>query len=653
MRRRLWLAAALAALPAGALFAASKPGRGAALFLRVPMGARAAAMGEAFTAVADDGQALFWNPAGLAPQRDPALQLDHASYFDSTRLDGLAFSYPTLWGGWGAGTRWFTGPSLDRVRGGVELGGFQVSERTAELAMAVGKRNFSAGALARYYESRLDGESLDSVMADVGVLKAWKRDRYRIGAVMQNIGSSFGYGSSADLRSPPPRVWKAGFARRSQNWTLALETVKPEHLQTRLHAGLELWLAPPLAMRFGYVLPPARERSLQEALSRWRFGLGARLGGAQADYAYAPEHLLGDVHRFSLSFRFPSLRVLEEAGRLTFEPDPAAFSPNQDGRKDATFLMLGIQGFENVSKWLMEVRAPQGNPVWSRRGRGAPPGLTEWAGTGDDGKTLTEGEYLLQARVWSPDHQALSPVRRVTLDLSPPQVELLISTAAFSPDGDGVDDEVGFVLRARDRAGAPQWLLSLFAQDSPTVSVFSATGTFQNGVSTLTWNGTARGGQTAANGLYNALLVTEDAAGNQTTLTSAPLELFVSSETILRNLPDLKTEKTVDGYRIVLPSARLFEKPASARIAEESKDLLSQLLALAKAFPDHEIFINGYAGSERTAAKRIELSSAQAWALYSALVKAGVAATRLEVHGQGGERKDPNRLEIFLSKPAP
>ncbi len=36
-------------------------------FLNLPAGARAAALGGAFTAVADDPTALFWNPAGLAP----------------------------------------------------------------------------------------------------------------------------------------------------------------------------------------------------------------------------------------------------------------------------------------------------------------------------------------------------------------------------------------------------------------------------------------------------------------------------------------------------------------------------------------------------------------------------------------------------------
>lgn len=37
----------------------------AVLFLRIAAGSRAAGMGEAFVAVADDGTATHWNPAGL------------------------------------------------------------------------------------------------------------------------------------------------------------------------------------------------------------------------------------------------------------------------------------------------------------------------------------------------------------------------------------------------------------------------------------------------------------------------------------------------------------------------------------------------------------------------------------------------------------
>lgn len=53
----------------------------AAEFLKVGVGARALGMGGAFTALADDASAIYWNPAGPALLVEPDLQLTHAEMF--------------------------------------------------------------------------------------------------------------------------------------------------------------------------------------------------------------------------------------------------------------------------------------------------------------------------------------------------------------------------------------------------------------------------------------------------------------------------------------------------------------------------------------------------------------------------------------------
>lgn len=58
-------------------FAVSEAG---VLFLLISPGAKAAGMGEAFVAVADDATATFWNPGGLAFQTDHEVTLMHCNW---------------------------------------------------------------------------------------------------------------------------------------------------------------------------------------------------------------------------------------------------------------------------------------------------------------------------------------------------------------------------------------------------------------------------------------------------------------------------------------------------------------------------------------------------------------------------------------------
>ena len=80
------------------------------LFLRIASGARAAGMGEAFVAVADDATATHWNPAGLASigKTEIFAELSHLQFSNDatyvgnlisnsqgfTRLKSIGFAMP-------------------------------------------------------------------------------------------------------------------------------------------------------------------------------------------------------------------------------------------------------------------------------------------------------------------------------------------------------------------------------------------------------------------------------------------------------------------------------------------------------------------------------------------------------------------------------
>ena len=80
----LLLAALIAAAPAGAT---TKVGTSAAQFLKIGAGCRAAALGGAYVAIANDAAALYWNPAGLARLDHNELLLMHADWLAETNYN--------------------------------------------------------------------------------------------------------------------------------------------------------------------------------------------------------------------------------------------------------------------------------------------------------------------------------------------------------------------------------------------------------------------------------------------------------------------------------------------------------------------------------------------------------------------------------------
>ena len=57
-----------------------RAGISTAQFLKIGVGGRAAALGEAFIAVANDASALYWNPAGLVQFEENQVMFSHNSW---------------------------------------------------------------------------------------------------------------------------------------------------------------------------------------------------------------------------------------------------------------------------------------------------------------------------------------------------------------------------------------------------------------------------------------------------------------------------------------------------------------------------------------------------------------------------------------------
>ncbi|TKJ43238.1 hypothetical protein CEE34_11605, partial [Candidatus Aerophobetes bacterium Ae_b3a] len=64
---------------------ANGPGTTTASFLKIGIGARAAAMGDAFTALALDGTSLYWNPAALSQIKTKDISAAYNSWLEEIK----------------------------------------------------------------------------------------------------------------------------------------------------------------------------------------------------------------------------------------------------------------------------------------------------------------------------------------------------------------------------------------------------------------------------------------------------------------------------------------------------------------------------------------------------------------------------------------
>lgn len=294
MLRRLYyilLAAAAAAQAAGSGSAA----------LKIGASARGAAMGEAFTAVADDASALFWNPAGAAALERRSLQLSYASWIQGISSQSLSLIVPTHYGSFGFGLMLTTVEGFEQrlIASEEPLGVF--SANTVVLAANYARQivpGWMLGVNFKFLHEKIFLESYQGRMIDLGLQWQTPLAGLRMAAALQNWGMTT---RMSREKVQLPLTLRIGAAYRFPQFApvtnVALDYVTVRDETGHLQAGVEAAPLPYLLLRAGY-----QTGFDDKGVS---LGFGLRLRSAAIDYAYVPfGRGLGDTHRFSVSLPF-------------------------------------------------------------------------------------------------------------------------------------------------------------------------------------------------------------------------------------------------------------------------------------------------------------------------------------------------------------
>jgi hypothetical protein len=302
-----------------------KVGQTGLQFLKVDVGARAAAMGGAYNMVGEDATALFYNPAGIS-------KVTSSVDFFLSRTEWIAdISYNAFgivknlgtWGNFGLsfmnadyGDNIIGTQVADNEQGFVETGNLDFGSYAVGIAYGRGlTEKFSIGAQIRYVAQHLDkstlneGQTVDNEVSglsyDFGTIFYPGFKSFRMGMSVNNFSTEFKYQKEGFQL---PLTFKVSFGmdmldmlgEHENSLLIALDAIHPRDYTERIHLGGEYLFGDMFAFRAGY-----KFNYDEEGLTAG-VGFKSELGNfkLKIDYAYTDFGIFDVVNRFSLGIAF-------------------------------------------------------------------------------------------------------------------------------------------------------------------------------------------------------------------------------------------------------------------------------------------------------------------------------------------------------------
>ncbi len=323
----------------------SKVGTTGANFLKIGVG-RASGMGDAFTALADDASAVYFNPAGLANVNRQA-QINYAKWFADISHNFLVVVLPVN----NFGTVAFTAnaltmgdievttvddpktPAREDEGTGLKVGANDLAFSLSYARIITDKLSF--GLSVKAIQQTIWDMGASAVGFDMGLFYNTGFKSLRLGAAVANYGTQLAFsgphldynfawpdsgpkqlqGSYKTTPVPLPTMFRFGVAMDLLNTgtnrlTTAIDIVHPSDINETVNIGLEYGLANMFFLRGGYILNVDQNYHQKLGdLTGLCAGLGVKGKPTSAlevglDYAFRYYQYLKPTHRLMLTVGF-------------------------------------------------------------------------------------------------------------------------------------------------------------------------------------------------------------------------------------------------------------------------------------------------------------------------------------------------------------
>ncbi|MCB4792801.1 MAG: PorV/PorQ family protein [Elusimicrobia bacterium] len=310
-------------------FAANK--MASAQFLKLGLGARAVAMGSAYTGVSDEINAIYWNPAGLTQIKGNAeLTLMHALWFQDISFDYAAYCHEGFGGVLGIGVNYLGSGNINKydISGNALNQTYSATDMNTCLTYAKKFGVVSFGLNLKQVASKIEDEQSSSLVGDLGVFFSLFNN-INIGLAAQNYGGEVKFRNEIEEL---PKILRFGCAYKMENFILDVDLVSSSDEDADIHAGIEYvpgFITRNFAIRAGY---KTKASANFEALAGVTAGFGLKISKYTLDYAMDTFGDLGYTHMVSLGLKFglpeeeaeapaPAVSKKEETKQGTAEKD--------------------------------------------------------------------------------------------------------------------------------------------------------------------------------------------------------------------------------------------------------------------------------------------------------------------------------------------
>ncbi|MBN1594854.1 OmpA family protein [candidate division FCPU426 bacterium] len=477
------------------------------------MGARAMGMAGAYTALAEDETAVWWNPAGLGAIDTLRVGTSLGSLYDGQlRTVNLSAAMP-MTAGSAAGIHWTHDAYVQSaaihtdalgVAGSIPL----VPDQTFRLGAGVkvlfgGIPDAAAG--------------FSGVGLDIGLQYKFQLfdQRFSLGFMAQDLDTRITWDSGLVEQIPQSLTLGSAWQIDSQSVALLdmamIHSGQEEAQQVRvLRLGIERWFREIIGLRAGLMLDSGYA-------STFSFGAGFKAAGADVQYALLGQvAALGLSHRLTISYNIPPLLAKAEAPSAPAEKAaeafhmelialPEVFSPQSESLTDSVVFHLNILtgDWTLVGSWRLRIENTSGEVVRDFNGAQYTSQF-EWDGLNREGAVCQDGTYRATLVLFDTQGKSLGEAGvSVLIRTELPGIDLRVSPRRLLLIGGRPQRSLHFRFINTAHLTNVTWSLEVSAGREKVVKTFAGEGAVP---ADLRWDGILADGKPVSPGSYEALL---------------------------------------------------------------------------------------------------------------------------------------------------